>query len=127
VFKSIKHEVGSSSNETECNISLSTMLNAFDGLFTPHGLIFFMTTNHVENLDPALIRHGRIDIREELGNATPEQSKILYNKYFGQSLTTISEDEDIFIKWSEGRSMAEVHGKLIEYKEDLPGLLRELS
>lgn len=45
--------------------SLAAMLNALDGLFTPHGLVVVMTTNHREELDEALTRPGRIDREEE--------------------------------------------------------------
>lgn len=45
---------------------LHNMLNLLDGLKTPHGLIVFMTTNHIERLDHALIRDGRVDMLVEL-------------------------------------------------------------
>lgn len=47
--------------------SLSSLLNALDGLLTPHGLITIMTTNHLDALDPALLRFGRMDRTEEFG------------------------------------------------------------
>ncbi|KCV70968.1 hypothetical protein H696_01915 [Fonticula alba] len=40
---------------------LSDLLNALDGLAAPEGRIVFMTTNHFERLDPALVRPGRVD------------------------------------------------------------------
>lgn len=43
------------------DISTSGLLNALDGVATPHGLITIMTDNHPERLDPALLRPGRID------------------------------------------------------------------
>lgn len=45
----------------EGDISTSGLLNALDGVATPHGLITIMTTNHPDHLDPALMRPGRID------------------------------------------------------------------
>lgn len=54
-------------------VSLSGLLNALDGVATPHGLIVVMTTNDITTLDKALIRPGRIDVKEELGYLTPEQ------------------------------------------------------
>lgn len=41
--------------------SLQTLLNYIDGPLTPSETIFVATTNHIENLDPALIRPGRFD------------------------------------------------------------------
>lgn len=48
-------------------ISNSALYNALDGVVTPHGLITIMTTNHVDRLDPALLRSGRADVMVELG------------------------------------------------------------
>ena len=42
-------------------LSFSGFLNALDGVATQEGTVLFMTTNHLERLDPALIRAGRID------------------------------------------------------------------
>ena len=46
---------------------LSNILNSLDGIGSYTDCILVMTTNHVENLDPALIRPGRIDMRVEIG------------------------------------------------------------
>lgn len=48
-------------------ISNSALYNALDGVVTPHGLITIMTTNHIDRLDPALLRSGRADVLVELG------------------------------------------------------------
>lgn len=48
-------------------ITLSGLLNALDGIMTPEERLYFMTTNHPENLDPALIRPGRVDMNEHIG------------------------------------------------------------
>jgi hypothetical protein len=45
--------------------SVAGMLNALDGVWTPHGLVTIMTTNERGSLDPALIRAGRIDVDME--------------------------------------------------------------
>lgn len=42
-------------------VSFSGLLNALDGLGAPSGVVLVMTTNHIDNLDPALLRPGRID------------------------------------------------------------------
>lgn len=63
--------------ESESKISFSSMLNCLDGAFSKHGLIVIMTTNHIEKLDPALIRDGRIDVKINMKNP----SKKLINDY----------------------------------------------
>lgn len=53
-------------------ISLSEILNSLDGMFSAHGRILIATTNHIENLDSALIRPGRIDLKIEIGFVNSE-------------------------------------------------------
>lgn len=55
----------SSREEKDDAVSLSGLLNALDGVGTPHGLVTIMTSNHPEVLDPALIRAGRVDYKLE--------------------------------------------------------------
>lgn len=42
-------------------LSLSGILNTLDGIVSLDGVMVFMPTNHLEVLDPALIRKGRVD------------------------------------------------------------------
>ena len=44
-----------------------------------------MTTNHVERLDPALVRPGRVDLSELFDDATPEQAKNLFTQFYGNT------------------------------------------
>lgn len=48
-------------------LSISGLLNAFDGLVTPEGRLMIATTNHREELDEALLRQGRFDLHIHLG------------------------------------------------------------
>lgn len=54
-------------------ITMSGLLNALDGMVTPHGLVTIMTTNNVSALDPALIRAGRADLQEKLDYVDADQ------------------------------------------------------
>ena len=56
-------------------ITFSTLLNCLDGVFYKHGMISIMTTNHVELLDDALLRKGRVDVMMEIDNPNPQTSK----------------------------------------------------
>jgi mitochondrial chaperone BCS1 len=51
---------------------ISDVLNVLDGVCVDHGRIIVMTTNHLEDLDPALIRPGRVDLKVRLGYVTGE-------------------------------------------------------
>jgi mitochondrial chaperone BCS1 len=59
-------------------VTLSGLLNALDGVSSRDGRVLFLTTNHPERLDPALLRPGRVDRKIELGYATPDQARRLY-------------------------------------------------
>ena len=63
-------------------VSFSGLLNALDGVRAQEGSILFMTTNHKEKLDPALLRPGRCDVHVELCNATYPMIKGLFNKFY---------------------------------------------
>ncbi|KAI0426095.1 P-loop containing nucleoside triphosphate hydrolase protein [Xylaria sp. FL1042] len=56
---------------TRKGLTLSSLLNALDGVSSQEGRILIMTTNHIEKLDEALIRPGRIDktVRFRLADA----------------------------------------------------------
>jgi len=62
--------------------TLSDILNSLDGLFSIHGRILIATTNHIENLDPALIRPGRIDLQIEVGFINIEILSLFINRFF---------------------------------------------
>lgn len=56
-------------------VTLSGLLNALDGVSSAEDRIIFMTTNYIDRLDKALIRPGRVDFKQYLGNCT---NKMLY-------------------------------------------------
>jgi chaperone BCS1 len=41
-----------------------------------------MTTNHIERLDPALIRPGRVDVSELIDDADPHQARHLFVRFY---------------------------------------------
>lgn len=51
---------------------LGNVLNFMDGISSPSNVVYIFTTNHVDHLDPALIRPGRIDLIIEIGYADDE-------------------------------------------------------
>ncbi len=62
---------------------ISGILNALDGISISHGRVVIMTTNHIEKLDAALLRPGRIDVKLELGYVTGEVFDEFANAFFG--------------------------------------------
>ena len=64
------------------NVTMSGLLNALDGVASAEERILFLTTNHVERLDAALVRPGRVDMTVHLGNATSYQIEQLWARFY---------------------------------------------
>ena len=64
--------------------SVAAMLNALDGVWTPHGLVTVMTTNNRDALDPALLRAGRVDVDERFTALDAEQAERLARWFLGE-------------------------------------------
>ncbi|EFC49397.1 predicted protein, partial [Naegleria gruberi] len=101
-------------------VSFSGLLNALDGVasFSQFPRIIFMTTNHIDRLDPALVRPGRIDFKIKFENSTKDQIRQMAARFF--------KDEELGAKISElipehKLTTAEVQTYLMRYiyeKED---------
>lgn len=63
-------------------LTTSGLLNAIDGLTSQEGRILFITTNHPEQLDAALLRPGRIDVRAHLGLADADIATAMFAGFF---------------------------------------------
>lgn len=63
-------------------LTLSGLLNCLDGLFRGNGLMVFLTTNHIDRLDDALLRTSRIDLRIEYRAASEDQIRQCFRYYF---------------------------------------------
>lgn len=62
-------------------LTLSDILNILDGLYTSEGAICIFTTNHIEKLDSAFLRDGRMDYKLELTDLDNETAnKMILDK-----------------------------------------------
>jgi chaperone BCS1 len=92
-------------------VTLSGLLNVLDGFGAPTGVMFVMTTNHVDKLDPALLRPGRIDYKLYLGKASDRQKVELYRRFFPESSEAAARE---FVNDSgSSDTMAEFQGLLL--------------
>lgn len=96
-------------------VTLSTILNTLDGMFSPEGLIFFLTTNCPEKLDPALIRPGRIAVRKDFKNSNRYQSDTIFKRFFPEATERHLER---FSK-GVGKSMAYLENHLMNFPFDI--------
>jgi chaperone BCS1 len=65
-------------------LTLSGLLNTLDGVSSSEGRVVVMTTNHVDKLDKALIRPGRVDLRVEFELADKEVIGQLFSFVYDQ-------------------------------------------
>ncbi|KAF7977836.1 hypothetical protein HWV62_2581 [Athelia sp. TMB] len=63
-------------------LSLSGLLNSLDGVAAAEGRLLFATTNHIERLDPALSRPGRMDVWVNFTHATQYQAEGIFKCFF---------------------------------------------
>jgi hypothetical protein len=79
------------SNKSQ-DLTLSNILNCLDGVIELNDVIIIMTTNHIEKIDPALIRPGRINLVLELKKldkiSMKEMITYKYNKCISDDLLT---------------------------------------
>lgn len=88
-------------------MTFSGFLNALDGVASGEERIVFMTTNHVEKLDPALIRPGRVDLMEHIDDASPEQARRLFERFFRDSNSADLPDDEVV-------ELSKLLGKIVE-------------
>ena len=100
---------------TQNGVTLSGLLNVLDGFYAPTGVLFVMTTNHVEKLDQALLRPGRIDYKLYLGKASDCQKMELFRRFFPESSEVEASD---FVDASRSaETMAEFQGLLLALEQ----------
>lgn len=73
-------------------ISLSQLLNLTDGLATPYRSITIFTTNHIEDLDEALLRDGRMDCKLEFTNLNGETANRMIKDKLDFTIDNIKDD-----------------------------------
>jgi chaperone BCS1 len=96
-------------------ITFSGLLNAIDGVGSKDGQLLFMSTNHVEKLDPALIRPGRADVHYHIGLPTEDQVAKLFSLFFpGSSLAP----QFASVAVAKDMSMAAIQGHLLNHRTD---------
>lgn len=97
--------VQTSEDGYKSSVTFSGLLNALDGVASAEERIIFMTTNHFDQLDPALVRPGRVDVRELLDDAVPEQAERLFKRFYGKEELARVSGESVD-RWA--REMAQV-------------------
>ena len=110
------------------NVTYSGLLNALDGVASAEERIIFMTTNHIDRLDDALVRPGRVDMTVHLGNATEWQMSALWDRFYSQH-DPDGQGKQIFLNAAREAqlvgnvSTAALQGLFLYNKEDAEGAI----
>ncbi|XP_073289572.1 AAA-ATPase At5g57480-like [Primulina huaijiensis] len=112
-------------------ITLSGLLNFTDGLWSCCGneRIFVFTTNHIEKLDPALLRSGRMDMHIHMSYCSSPALKILLKNYLGFEENypekEMLEELEVLVEEAE-MTPADMSEVLIKYRRDSRRAVEEL-
>lgn len=68
-------------DESDDKLTLSFFLNILDGILTSNNSIVIMTTNHLDKIDPAIYREGRVDSLIEMKKSDYTQIKKMFKSF----------------------------------------------
>lgn len=122
------------------NVTFSGLLNALDGVASAEERLIFLTTNHVERLDEALIRPGRVDMTVRLGEPSRWQIEQLWERFYGEidsdgigkrrflqeleQLGLVDVDAGSGRRTGARTSVAALQGLFLFNKDDMEGAIR---
>ncbi len=106
-------------------VSFNTVLNALDGFCSKHGNVVIMTTNHLERLDNALIRYGRIDLKIMFDYFDHKQLERMFLKFFPNETASAK----LFAKSLKTNkySGAQIQEYLMRHRHDVQTALTQAS
>lgn len=126
--KSMKNNDEDENTELNIKVSLSTLMNVLDGMYSPEDTLIFLTTNHPEKLDDALIRPGRVDRKEYFGYMNKTMIEDMFWRFFPYTY----KNEEIMKKFVEAYenkdvTASEVQEVCFRFKDNPENILTYLS
>lgn len=125
------------------SVTFSGLLNALDGVVAGEERIVFLTTNHIERLDAALIRPGRVDMTVRIGEATRYQAAQMWERFYGeldsqhvykerflnelQALNIIEDEFGVEPRDKVRTSTAAIQGLFLFNKDDMEGAIAQAA
>jgi len=109
-------------------VTFSGLLNTLDGVASSEERLVFMTTNHLNRLDPALIRPGRVDVKQEIGLASRSQLHKMYKRFYPDQTSARAEEfADRVIGLGQRKSIAQIQGHFMLFKNDPSGAIENIG
>jgi len=106
--------------KSEEELTLAGLLNGLDGVMSAPGRIMFMTTNHPEKLDRALVRPGRVDVNLEIPDPGPNEIAEFFSRMYEREFMTAQ------FYGIHNKTMAEVQGACLLNKNNWEKALESL-
>ncbi|XP_068628635.1 mitochondrial chaperone BCS1 isoform X1 [Battus philenor] len=100
-------------------VTFSGLLNCLDGVASTEARIVFMTTNYLERLDPALIRPGRVDMKEYVGYCDQQQVELMFLRFYKDAQAAKTFGEKVLAK-KKNVSPAQIQGYFMFHKHSSP-------
>ena len=109
-------------------VTFSGLLNCLDGVVSTEERLVFMTTNYLERLDSALIRPGRVDVKQIIDYASPSQLYQMYMRFYphmthNDAVTFSDAVTNTQLKYN----VAQVQGYFMIHKHDALGALKNIN
>ena len=108
-------------------VTFSGLLNALDGVASAEERLIFMTTNHPERLDAALLRPGRIDFKQCVDNATEYQVRKMFLRFYEGCVEDCDKFVRKLIELNHTVNTAQLQGLFVYYKNDPKGAIDNIS
>jgi hypothetical protein len=99
------------------HVSMSAFLNVLDGVCRKDKMMVFITTNHMDRLDEAILRPGRIDYTLHFNYVSKGQIRQMYDKFRDVKGTSEEFDKMYKILHSKRVNMSLVQKFLFEHKD----------
>jgi chaperone BCS1 len=116
-----------SMQHTSSDITFSGLLNTLDGVASSEERLIFMTTNHLDQLDPALIRPGRVDVIQHIGDATAHQIEAMAKRFYPECTNEMAREMSSQLsEFGISVSMAKLQGFFVQYPESFECALNNL-
>ncbi|XP_006620438.1 mitochondrial chaperone BCS1 [Apis dorsata] len=112
-------------------VTFSGLLNCLDGVASTEARILFMTTNYLERLDPALVRPGRIDVKEYIGWCSANQVEQMFLRFYrnidDRANVLAKQFTENVLSQKKYVSPAQIQGYFMFYKNNPDDVLKNVS
>ncbi|XP_043681669.1 mitochondrial chaperone BCS1 [Vespula pensylvanica] len=112
-------------------VTFSGLLNCLDGVASTEARILFMTTNYLERLDPALVRPGRVDVKEYIGWCSCTQVEQMFLRFY-KSPDNVTRDmakqfANEVMAQKKNVSPAQIQGFFMFHKNDPEKVIKNIT